>query len=117
MCQPHGAREGFPGPVPEAEAHGDGDRWAGTERGAGESHRLDSQGLASPQPLPGGSQLLGRHHRWGGEAGWVPTGGLAGEGTAAPGALASSDGCPWALVAGCCTGHMVRGGDRRTGTA
>lgn len=63
LCQPHGARERFPWPVLEAETHGNGDQWAGAECGAGKNHRLDSQGLASPQPLPGGSQLLGRHHR------------------------------------------------------
>ena len=51
------------GAVFTGEAHGDRDQWADAERGAGENHRLDSQGLASPQPLPGGAQLLGRHHR------------------------------------------------------
>lgn len=62
LCQPHGACEGFPWPVPEEEAYGDRDQWVGAEHGAGKDHRLDSQGLASPQPLPGGSQLLRRHH-------------------------------------------------------
>lgn len=38
LCQPHGAREGFPWPVPEEEAHGNGDQWARAECGAGENH-------------------------------------------------------------------------------
>ena len=38
-------------------------------------------------------------------------GGQAGTGTASLGALASSDGWPWALAAGRCTGHTDGEGD------
>lgn len=61
--QPRGAGERLPRPPPEEEADRDGDRQPDAQHGAGEDRRLDAAGLAPPQPLPGGAQLLRRHHR------------------------------------------------------
>lgn len=61
--QPRGAGERVPGSLPEEETNRDGDWEQVAQRGAGEDHRLDSARVATPQPLPGDSQLLGCHHR------------------------------------------------------
>lgn len=63
VCQPRGAGEGLPRSLPEEEADRDGDRQPNAQHGAGEDHRLDTASLAPPQPLPGDTQLLRRHHR------------------------------------------------------
>ncbi|XP_059927971.1 uncharacterized protein LOC132472383 [Gadus macrocephalus] len=63
VCQPPGAGERLPGPLPAQEADRDGDRQPLAQPGAGEGRRLDAARVAPPQPLPGGAQLLRRHHR------------------------------------------------------
>lgn len=65
VCQPHGASERFPWPLPEKEADWDGDQQPNAQHGAGEDYRLGTAGLAPPQPLPGNTQFLWCHHWWG----------------------------------------------------
>lgn len=64
VCQPHGAGERLPWSLPEAEADRDGDWQPNPQHGAGEDHWMDPAGVVPPQPLPGDTQLLWRHHRW-----------------------------------------------------